>query len=227
MFFLKVRFWGGDVARIIAAPEEQPAYRLERARHLAPYVRELLDRARTDTGLGQTALVKLERKEDVVSARVCWDTDALASVWVSEVMEVYCEDPVQLLGWTETDMSDSTIARVERVIASLEEELHSMFEKDRFGKDSNGRQYVFCAPGGLIAALDLPSKQVGKITAVPEAERSRRAVMGQPWFPMRVDGRHRFAVRFTSSMNWTAQSKVASVLEAFICAGAAGTRGEQ
>lgn len=36
-------------------------------------------------------------------------------------------------------MSDSIIARVERVIVSLEEELYSMFEKDRFGKDSNGR----------------------------------------------------------------------------------------
>lgn len=57
-------------------------------------MRELLDRVRTDTGLGQTVLVKLERKEDVVSVRVCWDTDVLVSVWVSEVMEVYCEDSV-------------------------------------------------------------------------------------------------------------------------------------
>lgn len=58
----------GGEEKVIAFPERLPAYRVSRAKHLAGYVRELLDRAQLDTAPEQTAWVKLERPEDEVYA---------------------------------------------------------------------------------------------------------------------------------------------------------------
>lgn len=158
--------------RIIAAPPATSEYRVVRAKFLAGLVRELLDRACMETHPGQTAWVKLERPEDDVYAKACWEEDLMATVWVKERGDVFRHGPAHsMVAWQERVGGHFTVTVVLQAVENLEMEGRQAILRDKLGWDANGLQFEgFFALKGILDALALPMRQLGKLIVMPEAE---------------------------------------------------------
>lgn len=214
--------------QIIAFPATLPLYKVTRAKHLAGFVREILERARMEMQAGQTAWVKLEMPEDDVYVKACWELDLMATVWVRERGDVFYKSMApQVVVWQELELLQGTVAEVARAVGNLGAHLRESVSRDKLGRGANGLQFEgFFAPKSVIDVLDFPMRQIGKIRVIPEAEAEATAMFGKDTFPLNVGNGEAFLVQVCSAVNWKAKGEAMRVAEVFIQVGAAGIKRE-
>lgn len=189
---------------------------------------ELLGRARTYIAAEHEVWVKLDRTEEVGVAKMCWQDATLATVWVQEGSEVFqgsiLSDVRQVQG---ADARGRLEARVRAAMDGMHEESRAQLVQIRVGWDEGDTEFpMLCGPGDLLAALNLPTRHVGDIMAIPAADGGQRVYMGPQLYPMYEYARFPVMVRLNVGPNWQAQLEASRVLHAFMEPGATAAQQE-
>lgn len=214
-----------EIERIIALPVRTPFFRVAKAQHVAGYVRELLDCARCIIPPDQDAWVSLEREDLRAWGRINWNVNVLASVWVSERLEVFRGWPASME--LQEGMAQ-TAAEVRKACDEMAEEAHDQIRECRIEWSESDTQYAaFMGPGDVLATLGLRTRHVGDILAVPADVAEKKAYMGPALIPLRVDERFPMAVRLGVGPSWKVQCEAMRAIETFVREGVSRQKTEQ
>lgn len=211
--------------RVLAMPEEMPAYRRAKARSLAGQIRELLNRARDIGGMDGPVWATL-RSEDllVVMTIMCWSQDALATVWVREEEQRFQD-------WGETVPPASQdfyecrklANKVRAAVGELDEGLRVQMEETLRGWSAKGLQFTsFEGPEEAMDVLKLEVRQVRKVKVLPTQECSRKVCAGVGKVPLIVDEQHSFVAFLGENLLEHAEFEIIRVIDAAVRTGAAG-----
>lgn len=137
---------------IVAVVEDMDRYRVAKARRIARQVKELLNKAH-DVATSEGPLWIRLRWDDVqVIATVNWQSDALATVWIQELQQVFRESTANSQLSAEVLLAQDKRQRwVNTRLLALPEELRTGSQLKELGWDYKGLPFV--AVSGSVDAL--------------------------------------------------------------------------
>lgn len=210
--------------RIVAMPEEMPAYRKSKARDLAAAVREILNKARDVDGPDSPVWATLQREDVTVMTIMCWTRDSLATVWLRKEIPVFQH-------WGETMDPDShdffecrkLVNKLRTAASELEETLSAQLKESRMGWSAKGLQFVtFVGNRKALEVLTAELRVVNQVKVHPAWKFGKRARAGVGKVSLIVDEQFSFVACLGENLNEHAQFEILRVIDAIIQAGAAG-----